>query len=123
MAKKRVGITWAQAFRDLGVRFFSSGIFIPTLGAIVVLCLFLRAPPEKLPEVAKIVFEKETTWMILAIIGWSLAIIITICAVALALFQRKLYSEEMSRVTKERDKLQERLLAQPVQHSRIKEGK
>ena len=72
---------------------------------------------------AKIVFEKETTWMILAIIGWALAIIITTCAIALALFQRKLYSEEMGRITKERDNLQERLIAQPVQHSRIKEGK
>lgn len=119
MAARPPPVTWAQAFRDIGIRFLSSGKFNPTLAFILILAAIIKAPRDKIPEIIKTLSERSVMWQFM---GWFTAAAILLCFIVLFLLKRKIYLNEIDRVKNERDQLQEKLTDHTLQHSRFKGG-
>lgn len=54
--------------------------------------------------------------------GWIVATLLLVISVLFFVMMRRVYLDEIDRVRKERDELQEKLLNQAVQHSKFKGG-
>ncbi len=119
MAPKRDRITWAQTVRDLGLRVLSTGRFAPLLAFILLFVALLKAPSEKVPEIIKTLVEQPLVWCVL---GWIIAGALLVVSVVFFVLMRRMYLNEIDRVTSKRDELQEKLTAQTLQHSRFKGG-
>ena len=111
-------VTWAQTCRDVGLRLFSSQKYLPTLAFLIIAIALLKAPSDKIPEMFALLVEKSKLALVL---GWACAVIIFLSALATIILMRNLYMREISRLATHRDELQEKLNAQAVQHSRLKE--
>jgi len=119
VAPRRSGITWAQAFRDLGLRVLSTGRFAPLLVFILIFTALVKAPSEKMPEVIKTLVEQPLVWCVL---GWIIAGVLLVSAIIFFFLMRRMYLNEIDRIRIKRDELQEKLTAQTLQHSRFKGG-
>src|SRR5439155_13661010 len=119
MPPKRSRVTWAQTFRDLGLRVLSTGRFAPLLAFILLFTAILKAPSDKIPEIIKILVEQPLVWCFM---GWITSGILLVCSLVLFVTMRRMYLNEIDRVKKERDELQEKLTEQRLQHSRFKGG-
>jgi hypothetical protein len=118
VAAKRSRVTFAQALRDLGLRVLSTGRFAPLLAFILLFTAILKAPSDKIPEIINSLVAHPLVWCA----GWITAGILLIAAVALFSVTRRIYLDEIDRVKRERDELQEKLTQQTLQHSRFKGG-
>ena len=127
--KKSGNVTWAQAFRDVGLRFFSSSKYVPTLAFILAIVIALRMPTSDMLAFAKTLIETgpqgERTLsgaaIAFAFLGWILAGFFLGGAIYTIRLIRRNDQAEITRITQERDSLQERLLQQPVQRSKLKD--
>jgi hypothetical protein len=112
-------VTWAQAFRDVGLRFLSSGKFVPTLAFLLLFYAIAKAPSDKMPDIIRTLADRSVAW---AFMGWIVAGILLIFSGLFFIGMRRSYLDEIDRVRKERDELQEKLTQQTLQHSRFKGG-
>jgi hypothetical protein len=112
-------VTWAQAFRDLGLRFLSSGRFAPLLAFILLFAAIVKAPSDKMPEIIRTLADRSVVWEFM---GWIVSAILLVISVVFFVMMRRVYLDEIDRVKKERDGLQEKLLPQALQHSKFKGG-
>lgn len=119
MAPKRSRVTWAQAFRDLGLRILSTGRFAPLLAFALLFVAILKAPKDKIPEIIKTLTEQPLVWCFL---GWITAGVLLIATVVFFFMMRRMYLNEIDRIKHERDELQEKLTKQTLQHSRFSGG-
>jgi formate hydrogenlyase subunit 4 len=119
VSSRRNRVTWAQAFRDLGLRVFTSGRFVPLLAFILLFSAIVKAPSNKMPEIIKTLAERSVVWTFM---GWIVAAILLVISIVFFVMMRRVYLDEIDRVKKERDELQEKLINQAVQHSKFKGG-
>ena len=99
---------WSDVLYRHGAKIF--GLFvILVLGTIAL----LRADPCDIPDVLTAVFASDVfRWL-----GWIVAGVILLISIIVVYIVCKIYPKELERVCKERDRLQEHLLGQPVVHS------
>jgi len=119
VAPRHSRVTWAQAFRDIGLRILSTGRFAPLLVFILLFVALLKAPSDKMPEIIKILVEQPLVWCFL---GWLVAGILLISSIIFFFLMRRMYLNEIDRIRTKRDELQEKLTEQTLQHSRFKGG-
>jgi formate-dependent nitrite reductase membrane component NrfD len=112
-------VTWAQAFRDVGIRFLSSGKFVPFLAFLLLFIAIIRAPSDKMPEIVRTLADQSVAWMLM---GWIVAGVLLVVSILFFLGMRRLYLDEITRIKNERDDLQEKLIQRTLQHSRFKAG-
>jgi nitrate/nitrite transporter NarK len=120
LASRQHKVTWAHAFRDLGLRVLSSGRFAPLLAFILLFAAILKAPSDKMPDVIKTLADRSVVWEFM---GWIVAAILLVVSIVFFVMMRRVYLDEIDRLKKERDGLQEKLLNQALQHSKFKGGK
>ncbi len=78
------------------------------LGAVAL----LRCPSEQIPEVIKAIFGHDVfTWA-----GWIVAVMLLVGSLVLYLLTKRTYEEEIARLVKERNWLQEKTVGH-VEHS------
>jgi uncharacterized membrane protein YdjX (TVP38/TMEM64 family) len=119
VAAKHAGVTWAQAFRDVGLRFFSTGRFAPLLAFILLFVAILKTPSKQMPEIIQTLADRSVMWEFM---GWIVAFVLLIFSILFFLGMRRYYLDEIDRIRKERDELQEKLTQQTLQHSRFRGG-
>ena len=119
VAAKRARVTWAQAFRDLGLRILSTGRFAPLFAFILLFTAILKAPNDKIPSIIDTLVTQPLVWCFM---GWITAGILLIAALVFFFMMRRMYLNEIDRLKRERDELQEKLTQQTVQHSRFRGG-
>jgi|ERR1039458_1324450 hypothetical protein len=114
MSKKHPGKeTWAGAFRAIGIRAISTGKFLQFIFLCVILMgLYTTNSADKVKIVSMLVASP-----IVNILGWLLALTVSVGCVTVYSVLRKEHLGEIERLSQERDKLQEKLLKLPVQHS------
>jgi hypothetical protein len=79
----------------------SKNLSIVVTGAILIVAL-LKADSKDVPEIVKTVVSSNT----MAIVGWTLAIVLLIGSVVFIRLLIKFYDQEMKRIARERDYLQ-----------------
>lgn len=125
MAKKpttRVtkSVTWAQSFRDIFLRLFSSHKYIPTLAAIITLYALHKADSADVPKILETVTAKSS---VISFAGWFVAVVVTVASVLTLRFMRTTYLSQIDRLSAERTKLQEILSGRELEKSTFKGGK
>jgi nitrate/nitrite transporter NarK len=103
----------------LGLRIFSSGRFVPLLAFILLFRAIGKAPGSKMPEIIKTLADRSVVWTFM---GWIVAALLLVISIIFFVMMRRVYLDEIDRVKKERDQLQEKLLNQALQHSKFKGG-
>lgn len=63
--------------------------------------------------------DRSVVWTFM---GWIVAGILLLISVIFFVMMRRVYLDEIDRLKKERDELQEKLIKQAVQHSKFKGG-
>ena len=119
MSKPIRRVTWAQAFRDVGIRFLSSGKFVPFLGFVLLFVAILKAPNDKMPEIVRTLADQSVAWMLM---GWIVAVVMLVVSILFFIGMRRFYLDEIGRIKNERDELQKKLIERELQHSRFKGG-
>jgi len=119
VAPNRARVTWAQAFRDIGLRILSTGRFAPLLAFFILLACVFKAPKDKIPEIINTLVDQPLVWCFL---GWLVAGILLISSIVFFFLMRRMYLNEIDRIRQKRDELQENLTEQRLQHSRFKGG-
>lgn len=113
--KKAVGMTWAQAFRDITVGSMNKGQ-LPLLGIIAIILVILwRMPPERLSELAfNIIGMLERG----DLFGWLLFVLVLASWWTNSKAMRKWYATELDRVGREKSDLQRQLANRHLPGSR-----
>lgn len=102
--KKKVTVTWAQAFRDIVISGMARGQLLPLMCSLAVLLIIYRLPPEKLANLVYLLFSKG----ILAL-GWVVAVALVIGWSWQSRRSRRFHSAEYERITKEKNDCQSEL--------------
>jgi hypothetical protein len=89
------------------------------IGIILLFAAILKAPSDKIPEIIKTLVEKPLVW---SLAGWITTGILLLGSGILFAIMRRIYLNEIDRLKRERDQLQETLTEQRLQHSRFKGG-
>jgi hypothetical protein len=94
-------VTWPEVFlKHLGTIVVTLGTSVP-----LTLCV-VRAEPGAIPGVVKDLVQDDAFWLM----GWIVAGIITLAAIAVIWFINRSSNKEIARLAHERDHLQQQLL-------------
>ena len=87
-------------------RFFTTrNLSVVIVGVVLIIAMF-RADSKDIPAIVQTLVDSRST----AIIGWAIAAIVLIGAVVIVRLLSHVYEQEIERICKERDKLQNKLL-------------
>ncbi len=118
VSKKQISpkVTWAEAFRDITLRALDRGQLLPLMLFMGVLIILLRMPSTQVGELADSLFQR---FVDLSLVGWFLAGGSILSWAIHAKWQRRVASQELRRVTSERNELQKKLLG----HNKVQSSK
>jgi hypothetical protein len=97
-----------RSSNDNAPRFLTSKNLSITIVGAVLLVALIKAKPEDIPEIVKTITNAGN----FCNLGWIFAILFLLGGVIIVRLQSNSHSKEISRLARERDKLQERLLKQ-----------
>jgi hypothetical protein len=107
-------ITIAQAVRDVLIAAMNKGLFALALVGLIALVIVWKMPG---PDVSKLVFGIGQHLVDHSLVGYILSLCLSLGWVAHTKWQRREFHRELDRVTLERNKLQEKALAQKLPSS------
>jgi len=87
-------------------RFFTTrNLSVVIVGAVLIIAMF-RADSKDIPAIVQTLVDSRST----AIIGWAIAAIVLLGSIVVIRLLSHVYENEIERICKERDKLQNKLL-------------
>ena len=107
-------VTWAQAVRDVLIASMNKGQFLLALAGLVILLLVWRMPEQ---ELAKLVNRLLDGLENFTLVGYILFLAMLIGWVFHARYQRRIITNELDRMSEERNRLQEASLGNRVHSS------
>jgi len=72
-----------------------------------------------MPDIIRTLADRSVMWEFM---GWIVGCALLIVSIIFFIMMRRIYLDEIDRIKKERDELQEKLMQQTLQHSRFKGG-
>jgi hypothetical protein len=93
--------------RDIGVSSLNKGQFPIAIAGAIIIILIIKMPSE---DASKLIFDLLGLLLSTHIIGWILAFVLSIGWFLHVKSNRRIHTEEMRRVTDEKNRLQETLL-------------
>lgn len=100
--------------RDIGVSSLNKGQFPIAIGGAIIIILIIKMPSE---DASKLIFDLLSLFVRTHIIGWVLAFVLSIGWFLHVKSNRRIHTEEMRRVTDEKNRLQEILLSKKLSSS------
>jgi len=91
----------------ISVKFFNTRNLAIIVTGLVFIVALIKAQRQDVPQIVQTICSSRD----IAIIGWGFAVFILVVAIALLRIVCSIYDKEMDRLVKERDRLQEKLLA------------
>jgi hypothetical protein len=112
-AGRKIGF-W-QAIRDIMVMSMNKGQFPIALLGLVIICFVLKMPAN---DVSRFVFEILGLFKSLHLVGWALGMTTSLGWLLHSKHQRRMIDKEMTRISRERDDNQAKLLEKELTSSK-----
>ncbi len=105
--------TWAGAFKAIAIRALSYGKFWQVCYATVIGLFVWKLEPNEPTKILQLLLSSN----LFAVGGWVCFTLTVVGGIFSIRFMRARYLEEIERLCKERDQLQEKLLERALRHS------
>jgi len=108
-------INFFRMVRDVFIASMSKGQFPLAITGIILMLMIIKMPSE---DVSKLVFKLIDLTVNMKIIGYVISFFTTIGWYFHSKFQRRTFTDEINRISEERNELQKQLLGKRIKSSR-----